>query len=394
MDVLLNEEEDILRRSAREFLEGVSPPSLARAMESDDLGYSPEVWKQLAALDWLGLALPAEYGGQGLGMMFLGIFVSELGRAITPVPFHSTMTAALTVATDGSEQQKSELLPRVVKGDAILTWAFTEDNPRLVPGVIQMSAAADGDGYVLNGAKMFVENANIAEQAVVVARTAAASAANEGLSVFLVNLRAEGVAQTPLVTLARDKQSKVTFTNVRVPASALIGGLNQGWPVAQRMLEKATVMACALITGATRHQLETAVEYAKNRVAFGRPIGTFQSIAHTLADMVIWVDGGELLTNEALWRMDMGLLAHIEVSQAKAFCNDKCVAAARFANMIHGGIAFIAEFDLNLWYRRIVSWAVRLGTSFDHRAHVATELLDRPGHVQLGESLYDLAPAR
>jgi alkylation response protein AidB-like acyl-CoA dehydrogenase len=139
-------------------------------------------------------------------------------------------------------------------------------------------------------------------------------------------------------------------------------------------------------------QAEMAIEYAKHRVAFGRPIGAFQSIAHACADMIIWIDGGGLLTYEALWRMDQGLPASIEVSQAKAFCNDKCMAVGRMANQIHGGIAFMREFNLNLWFRRIAAMTMKLGTSFEHRARVAAALLDKPGRVRLGESMYELGP--
>ena len=138
--------------------------------------------------------------------------------------------------------------------------------------------------------------------------------------------------------------------------------------------------------------MEMAIEYAKSRVAFGRPIGAFQSIGHLCADMVLWVDGGQLLTYEALWRIDQGLPASIEVSQAKAFCNEKCQAVVRSSQIIHGGIGFMREFNLNLWYRRVCAWTMRLGTSFEHRARVAKALLGQPGRVQLGESMYELAP--
>ncbi|GIT69507.1 MAG: hypothetical protein Ct9H300mP27_06110 [Chloroflexota bacterium] len=130
------------------------------------------------------------------------------------------------------------------------------------------------------------------------------------------------------------------------------------------MLDLATALICAQMVGATRKDAEMAIEYAKNRVAFGRPIGSFQSIQHLCADMIVWVDGGQLLTYEALWRMDQSLPASIEVSQAKAFCNDKCVAACRTSQTIHGGMGFMMEFDLHLWYRRVTAWSMRLGTIF------------------------------
>lgn len=392
MDVLLSEEEAMLKNGAREFLDAECPPSLVRAMESDPLGYAPELWKKMAELGWLGLALPEQYGGQGLPLTYLGILFEEAGRAIAPVPLHSTLVPALTIAAAGTEQQRQEILPSVIRGDLILTWALTEQDPRFVPESIHAEAVADGDAFVITGTKRFVENFEAAGRCLVVCRTAPAAEAGAGLSLFLVDTRAAGIAATPLVTIARDKQSTVTFERVRVPKANLVGELNQGWPVAQQMVERATVLLCTQMLGASRKQAEMAIDYAKDRVAFGRPIGAFQSIAHACADMIIWIDGGGLLTYEALWRMDRGLPAGIEVAQAKAFCNDKCMAAGRLSNQIHGGIAFIREFNLNLWFRRIAAMAMKLGTSFDHRAHVAAALLDKPGRVRLGESMYELAP--
>ncbi len=392
MDVLLTEEERMIKTSAREFFEAQCPPSLAREMEKDPLGYPPQLWKQLAELGWLGLALPERYGGQGLPLTYLGLFLEEAGRAIAPVPLLSTLVPALTIADHGSEEQRRDVLPRVIKGDLVLTWALLEQDPRYVPASIHTEAVADDGGFLISGTKKFVENFEAAGLCLVACRTAPPGADGEGISLFLVDTRAPGIAATPLTTIARDKQSHVTFERVRVPRSALVGELHRGWPVVQRMLERATALLCAQMVGAARMQAEMAIEYAKHRVAFGRPIGAFQSIAHACADMIIWIDGGGLLTYEALWRMDHGLPASIEVSQAKAFCNDKCMAVGRMANQIHGGIAFMREFNLNLWFRRIAAMTMKLGTSFEHRARVAAALLDKPGRVRLGESMYELEP--
>jgi alkylation response protein AidB-like acyl-CoA dehydrogenase len=393
MDVLLTEEEEMLKRSAREFLEAECPPSLVRDMEKDNLGYPPALWQKMAELGWLGLALPERYDGQGLPLAYLGIVLEELGRAIVPVPFHSTMVPALTIVRDGTEAQRQEFLPRVSRGDLIMTWALTEQDPRYTPEAVRMEASADGDDYVLSGTKMFVDNFNVAQKCLVACRTSPPSAGNEGISLFLVDTRSPGISHIPLITLAKDKQSQVVFDRVRVPKANLVGGVNLGWPIAEAMLEWATALLCAQMVGATRKDAEMAIEYAKYRVAFGRPIGAFQSIQHLCADMIVWVDGCQLLTYEALWRMDQGLPASIEVSQAKAFCNEKCEAVVRTSQIIHGGIGFMLEFDLHLWFRRVSAWTMRLGTTFEHRARVARALLDQQGRVRLGESMYELTPS-
>ena len=387
MDVLLNEEEQMVKNLAREFLEGECPPSLAREMEKDDLGYPPELWRQIAQLGWFGMSLPEQYGGQGLGLTYLGLVLEEVGRAIAPVPFHSTMVPALAIAADGSEAQKRDILPRVSDGGLVMTWAFSERDPRYLPETINLKAEAEGDDFVLNGEKMFVDNFNAAGQCLVVCRTAPALPENQGLSLFLVETNSPGLTNIPLTTLAKDKQSKVVFEDVRVPAANIVGSLNDGWPMAEAMLARATVLLCAQMVGAARKDAEMAIEYSKNRTAFGRPIGSFQSIQHLCADMTLWVDGAQLLTYEALWKMDQGIPAGVEISQAKAFCNDKCEATVRSSQVIHGGIGFMMEFDLHLWFRRVTAWTMRLGTSFEHRAKIANALLDHPGRVRLGMDL-------
>ena len=384
MDILPSEEEQLLKNAARDFLEAEVSTALVREMELDEIGYPPALWKQMADLGWLGLAIPEEYGGQGLPLTYLGMVMEELGRVLAPVPLHSTMVAALTVDESGTEAQKRDLLPAICNGDLVMTWAVIERDPRLIPEAVVEQATPDGDGWILNGSKMFVDNFNVAQRCLVAVRTSDASAVNEGISLFLIDPNGTGVSQTPLVTIAKDKQSRVAFDGVRVSSADLVGELHNGWPVVERMLERATALICCQMIGATRKDAEMAIDYAKNRVAFGRPIASFQSIQHMCADMILFADGAQLLTYEALWKMDQGLPAGVEVSQAKAFANEKCEAVVRQSQVIHGGIGFMMEFDLHLWLRRVSAWTMRLGTTFDHRAKIASALLDKPGRVRLG----------
>ena len=387
MDILPSEEEQMIKNVARELLEAEISTAMVREMELDELGYPPTLWKQMANQGWLGLALPEQYGGQGLPLTYMGLILVEAGRVLAPVPLHSTTVAALTIASDGTEQQKQDILPSVSNGDTVLTWAVAERDPRLIPEAMTLVATADGNGWVLNGTKMFVDNFIVAHRCLVAARTSPASDANQGISLFLVDPNGTGVSQTALLTLAKDKQSRVDFKDYRIEGAALVGELNQGWPIVEAMLDRATALLCCQMVGAARKDAEMAIEYAKNRVAFGRPIGSFQSVQHMLADMILHVDGGEMLTFEALWKMDQGLPASVEVSQAKAFCNEKCESVVRTSQVIHGGIGFMMEFDLHLWFRRVTSWTMRLGTTYDHRARIAAALLDVPGKVRLGMPL-------
>ncbi|MBI2202745.1 MAG: acyl-CoA/acyl-ACP dehydrogenase [Candidatus Rokubacteria bacterium] len=383
MNLLLTDEEKMLRHTAREFLEAECPTTLVRAMETDPLGYPPALWRKTAELGWQGMALPETYGGQDLPLVYLGIIMQEVGRAVAPLPLLGTVVAALTIASDATPAQREAILPGVVRGDTVLTWAFTEQDPRFRPDTVQTRAVVDGDHLVINGTKLFVDHFTAADHCLVACRTAAGSG-HAGLSLVLVDTKAPGISTTPLVTLAKDKQCAVVFDDVRVPRANVIGRLGEGGPIVERMLDRATVLLCAQMLGATRKDAEMAIDYSKYRVAFGQPIGALQSIQHICADMIVWIDGGELLTYEALWKMDQGLPAGIEVSQAKAFCNEKCEAVVRFSQMIHGGIGFMMEFDLHLWFRRVSAWAMRLGTSYEHRARIAHALIDSPGTVVLG----------
>ena len=387
MNVLPNEEELMVKNAAREFLEAECSPDLARAIEQDERGYSVELWEKMASLGWFGISLPESYGGGGLPVAYLGLILEECGRAIAPVPFHSTATAALAVARHGSAEQQQSILPRVARGDLIMTWAAQEQDPRLRADAIQCRGEVDGDSLAISGIKHFVDNFAAAELMVMAVRTAAPSDDNAGITLVIVPTNVAGITETRLTTLAKDSQSKLELDGVRVPLSNVIGEVNRGWPAASDMLDIGTALLCAQITGAARKDAEMAIDYAKNRVAFGRPIAGFQSIQHLCADMIVWTDGAQLLTYEALWKLDSGLPFGVEVSQAKAFTNDKCQATVRSSQQIHGGIGFMMEFDLHLWYRRVTAWTMRLGTSFEHRARVARALLDQPGQVRLGMNL-------
>ena len=384
MDTTLTEEEAMVRESARGFLETNCPTSLVRAMEKDPKGYPPALWQQAVELGWSGMCLPEAYGGSGLPLVYLGLVLEEVGRAVAPLPLLSTSIAALAVADVGSDAVKSEVLPGVASGETLLSWAFSEQNPRFQLDSVQTSARVDGDVFVVNGTKLFVENFGSSQHCLVTVRTASATEKNAGLSLLLIDTTAAGVSETLLVTVAKDKMSAVTFADVRVPKANLVGELNAAGPAIERMLERGTALLCAQMLGATRKDMEMAVEWAKYRRAFGQPIGAFQSIQHMCADMLMWIDGGNLLTYEALWRMDQGLPATVESSQAKAFCNERCEAVVRQCQVIHGGIGFMMEFDLQLWYRRVCAWTMRLGTAYEHRARIAHALIDLPGEVILG----------
>jgi len=382
MDVLLTDDELMVQRAAAEFLETEATPGLARQAERGAERISRELWAKVAQLGWLGISLPEECGGQDLPLPYLGLLFEELGRYIAPVPMLGTMVSALILARHGSTAQRA-LLHRVVAGELLLTYAVQEPNCRWSLDAVALAGRVDGVHVVLSGQKAFVDNVRTAEKCLVVFRMLDGS----GMSLALVDSAAPGIEIVDLVSTAGDAQATVRFDAVRVPLADMVGTPEAGRAIALELMDLAVAFTTSLMVGAAGEATHRAVEYAKQRHAFGQPIGSFQAIQHMAADMTIGVDGAQLLVREAICRMALGLPASVEVSQAKAFANEKCLMAVRMAQQIHGGIGFIAEFDQQLWYRRVTSWSLRCGTALEHRARVAAALLDSPGKVQLGYEL-------
>ena len=379
MDVLLNEDEAAVQQAAALFLATEATAALARAAERDPDRISRPLWAKVAELGWLGISLPEECGGQELPLSYLGLLFEELGRQIAPVPMLGTMVTALILSRHGSAAQRV-LLHAVIEGKLMLTYAVQERDCRWSPDAVALVGSIEGDKLVLTGEKAFVDNFRSAGQCLTVFRMLDGS----GLGLVLVDPKTAGITVTNLVTTAGDAQATVRFDSVRVPASNMVGTSGSGRSIVLELMELAAAFTTALMVGAAGEATHRAVEYAKQRNAFGQPIGSFQAIQHMAADMTIGVDGAQLLVREAIFRLGSGLSAGVEVAQAKSFANEKCLAAVRMAQQIYGGIGFIAEFDQQLWYRRVVAWSLRSGTAPEHRVLVAASLLDRQGPVRLG----------
>ena len=279
MDLGLSEEQELLRNFAREYLEKNCPESLVRAMEEDERGYTDALWQGMAAQGWQGLIIPPEYGGAGMRLLDLSVLLEEFGRALAPGPFLSTVVlGAIPVLEAGSAAQKRAILPGVADGSRIMTLALTEPSGRFDAEGITLKATKRADGYTLNGVKLFVPDAHVADTLVVAARTS--DEGEKGVSLFLVDGKAAGITTTVLKTIAADKQCEVQFRNVRVPASALLGKEGRGWKTLVSVRRQATVTICAYLVGLAQRDFEISVQYAKDRMQFGRPIGSFQAIQH------------------------------------------------------------------------------------------------------------------
>ncbi len=375
MDLSLTEEQELLQNSARDFLRQECPTTHVRAMEEDDTGYSPELWKQIAELGWTGLMFPEQYGGSGYSFIELCVLMEEFGRALLPSPFHSTvLTFGLPILFGGSAAQKQHSLPAIVEGKLLGTLALTEPSASFEPSGISVRADSRNGTFVINGTKLFVLNAHTADALLVAVRTRDSGGPENGISLLLVPGKAPGVEVTPLHTIASDRQCEVEFRHVEVGADALVGTLNEGWPLIKKTLDYATVAKCAEMVGMAQVAFDMAVDYAKNRVQFGRPIGSFQAIKHKCSDMIIDVDGSRFITYRAAWCLAKGLDAAKEIAMAKAWTSDACRRVCAQAHQIHGGIGFTKEYDLQLYFRRAKQGEVLYGDADVHREVVAQEI--------------------
>ncbi len=368
MDLGLSEEQELLKNSARDFLEKECPEEHVRAMEEDDKGYSPELWKKMADLGWHGLMIPESNGGSGFTFLDLCVLVEETGRALLPGPFIPNQVCAATIIAAGNDAQKGYWLPKIADGSAIHTYAITEPSGRWDRGGITMKATADGDGVVLNGTKLFVPDANVADFLHVVAQ-----GADGNLHDHVVARTAPGVKVTVLKTIASDKQAEVVFENVKVNNRDII---NMDAKKAGATRNMATALECAYLVGLAQKDFEISVNYAKERVQFGRPIGSFQAIQHKAADMVTDVDGMRFIMYKAAWATSEGEeSADMDVAMAKAWCSDASRRVVAHGQQIHGGIGFTKDYVIQLFFRRQKRAELFWGDADFHRERVA-QMLD------------------
>ena len=380
MDILLDDQEVQIREAASEFLAGECTSALVRKIETDPVQYSPALWEKFAENGWLQLCLSDKNGGQELPLTYLALLFELAGYHIAPIPLHATMVPAMIIDRYGNAEQQ-QLLQSVLSGELILSHAVTEANGRWTPESIKLEGRVEGNGLVLNGTKTFVGSYRASKQCLVVYREATAP---HQLGVVLVPTDATGLSSDALVSMAKDGEANVQFNNVRVPLDARVGSSAQGNAIALEVMDFSAVLYASMMAGAGRRTLDMAVAHAKQREAFGQPIGAFQAIQHLCANMVNAIDGTTMLAREALWRMDQKLPYRVNVAQAKSFGNEQCMMVVRSAQQIHGGMGFIRDFDLNLWYRRVGSWSLRGGTAAEHRRTIAAALLDQPGKVRIG----------
>ena len=376
MDFDFTEAQEMLRTSARRFLKEQCPTEQVRETIDNALGYDPNLWRKMADLGWLGLMFPEAYGGAGSNFLDLVVLQEEMGRALTPSPFIPTVVlSGGAILAAGTENQKMSFLPGIAGGTVIMTLALLEPCGRWDASGIQVSATPSGENYTINGTKLFVPYAHVADHLICVARTRDNGHKEEGITLFIVDANSKGIHRGALKTVTGESLCEVSFEDVVVSQADILGEADQGWPIVELVLNEGTVAECGTMVGGARRVLEMAVDYAKQRIQFGVPIGTFQAVQHKCADILTEVDGATFITYNAAWAVSENAPdVSPAVSKAKAWCSDIYIHATSEGVQILGGMGFTQEHDMQLYFRRARASELAFGDSQFHREKLARML--------------------
>jgi len=374
VDFGFSKDQQLIRKSVQQFLEKECPKDRVRELKTDEKGYDFGVWEKMVELGFVGLAIPEKYEGMGGDYLELMIFMEEVGRNLLPSPYFATVAlCALPIERFGSDVQKKLILPAIADGQ-IWTLALMEASGDYEAEGIELAAVKEDDAYVLNGTKLFVPFAGAAEKFLVVGRTRSEGHVEAGITVFMVDSASSGITVNLIPTAAHDQRCEVCFDNVRVTAEYILGKADQGWGIVEYVLQVATVLKCAEMSGGAQAVLEMTRRYARERIQFGKPIGSLQAIQHKLADTFIRVEGLKNMVYEAAWHINIGKPVKELVSIAKVKANTVHQQTCIDGITIHGAIGFTEEMDVGLYHLRTKAMEFDLGGSEFHRERIIREL--------------------
>jgi len=378
MDFSFTPEQEELRRTARLFVDRVCPPAVAKQWDEDHV-CPPELFEGMAALDWLGLPFPEAYGGVEAGPAEMAIVAEELGRASFDVSmcYIASLIAGMTVFRWANEAQRQRFIPGVISGKQRFAVSMSEPGAGSDAAALSTYAQDQGDHFLLNGQKTWCTGAGLPGTLIAMyVRTDREAAKHKGLSLLVVDPQMAGVEVRPIPTLARHilGTNEVSLCDVRVPKENLVGPLHQGWQVLLSGLELERVLLSGGYVGVAQATVDEALAYAKEREQFGRAVGTFQSLAHPLADLQTEVDAARLLTYRCAWMLGEGMPCHREGSMAKLFGSETYVKAARWGMQIWGGYGFSTESIMSFRYRESIVATISGGTSQIQRNGIARSM--------------------
>lgn len=369
MDFSFSKSQALLKKSARNFLEKECKEMAREYKETDD-GHLKKVWKKMAQLGWMGLGIPDEYGGLDGEFLELVLLLEEMGRVLLPSPFISAVICSgLSILEHGSEDQKKELLPKLTDGKLVIVPAVIKPAPFTGTADVADKVEAGDNSFILSGTSLFVPYANFADWFIFNAKEA-----DDTSTLFLVENKNSNIKCTTLDSIASNKMCEVVLNQVEVPAGNILGKVKGGNAVLNSMNELGSLSHAAFLLGALEKVLEMTVGYAKDRIQFEKPIGSFQIIQHQLADMSIDVEQVKYLTYYAGWKLGQGLPVAKEISMAKARASDAARRVSLLGIKIHGGMGLIEEYDLHLYFRFAKAHELAFGDGDYHRDIVAGEI--------------------
>ena len=367
MALVLNDEQQMLRDAAKSFIQESSPVSLLRELRDQGAEWSPELWAAMAEMGWAGITIPEEFDGLDFGYVGAGLVFEECGRTLASSPLlSSSQVCAALIAAAGDAAQKQQLLPRVASGETIFTLALTESD-RFDPAATALTAVADADGFVLTGTKTHVLDGVIANKLIVVARTAAAAGAEDGLSLFVVDTNTDGLSITSALNVDSHNSAVMVFDAVRVAADALLGDAGAAWQHLERALDIGAVLSAAELLGLAQESFERTIGYLKDRKQFGVPVGSFQALQHRAAQLFCELELCKSAVLKALQAIDTDSPERSQLaSMAKAKMAKTAKLAVNEAVQMHGGIGMTDEFDIGFFMKRAAAASQEYGDYYYH----------------------------
>lgn len=377
MDLSLTETQTMLQSVTKELMDQEVPKSRVLEIDDSESGFDALLWEKMCEMGLPGILISEEYGGSGNTLTDLGVVYEVLGYYACPSPhLSSAVLAAQVIALAGSEKQKQDLLPAIASGQQIFAFAFTEPDYGWGPESIQLMATREGDTFTLNGTKLFVPDANVADQIVVAVRTGQEENPGNGITLFVIPNTLSGINIRTQSGWIGPKVCEVNFENVTLNENNLIGNIGDAWPTIEQVLDKGTAVLAAFMAGGTQRVYDMARDYSQSRIAFGVPIGTFQRVQDHVIEALNAADAGKWSAFEALWKLDEGSPgASVAVSMAKSVASTGFPQACDLAHHVHGGIGTDLEYGLTQYTKRARTLQHYLGDAIYHKRRMAQLLI-------------------
>ncbi|MGB2853611.1 MAG: acyl-CoA dehydrogenase family protein [Dehalococcoidia bacterium] len=372
LDLRLTESEEMLKKTALDFVRRDAPKEVIQDLQESDTGYTDELWRKVVEMGWPGLIIPEKYGGFGNSLTSAGVLFEALGTGPLPGPYFSSgILSSLIILEAGTEEQKQRILPAIAKGEQILTLALTEPGYSWEPGAVQTTVESKNGDFVLDGLKLFTMDAQAATHFIVVARTGKGADPAKGISLFLVDRKSDGLSVRRLPGFLAGRTFEVKLDSVKVPRAAMLGDKDEGWQALEKGIAKSIPVLCAYKVGGCQAVVEMTLEYSRLRIQFGTAIGRFQRVQDMIIEMVDHSDAARWTTYESLWKLDTQRPAADSVHLAKAVSSEAYWQVCSLAHRVFSGISYSKEHPASFHTRASRSLYSYLGEPSYHRQQLA-----------------------